>query len=321
MRQLLRRVASLAQPGARAGRADPLAAIVPPMRDEAGRIALTTSCRDADAIPKVAGAGSVEPGDGQATQLMHNGLRVVASGYYGAWMQTIIERLRGHHEPQEEAAFHALLPLLPPDATMIELGAFWSYYTLWFLHGAPARRAAALEPDPGHLEIGRRNAALNGLAPDFVHGVAAGQDGPPAPFTTETAGVLDLPRRSVAGLMRAHGFTTLDLLHCDAQGAEAEILPAIAPLLRAGAIRFLVVSTHHHLITGDPLTHQRCLASLEAAGAAILCEHDVQESFSGDGLIVAASGGVPAGWVAPTLSRARNSESLFRNPLYDLAQR
>lgn len=291
------------------------------MLDAAGRVALTVSCRDADAIPKVPHAGAVEQRDGETVQLMHNGLRVVAGGYYGGWMQDVIERLGGHHEPQEEAAFHALLKLLPAEATMIELGAFWSYYTLWFLQGAPARRAIALEPDPAHLAIGRRNAALNGLQPAFVQGVAAGAEGAPAPFLTETAGQLDLPRRSVAGLMREHGFATLDLLHCDAQGAEAEILPSIAPLLRAGVIRHVVVSTHHHLITGDPLTHQRCLATLQEAGAAILCEHDVQESFSGDGLIVAAAGGVPAGWSEPALSRARSSASLFRNPLYDLAVR
>jgi len=80
-----------------------------------------------------------------------------------------------------------------------------------------------------------------------------------------------------------------------------------------------VVSTHSHHISGDPLTHQRCLGLLARAGATILAEHDIHESFSGDGLIVAKFGPVPAGWQKPRLSYNRYSESLFRNPLYDLA--
>jgi hypothetical protein len=74
------------------------------------------------------GPGKVISFEGKPVQIMHNGLRVVAGGYYGDWMTRIIERLHGHHEPQEEAVFHEILKLLPPDATMLELGGFWSYY-------------------------------------------------------------------------------------------------------------------------------------------------------------------------------------------------
>src|SRR6185312_12386817 len=51
----------------------------------------------------------------------------------------------------------------------------------------------------------------------------------------------------------------------------------------------------------------------------ILAEHDVHESYSGDGLIVAKFGAVPSDWRCPRLTYNRYSESLFRNPLYDLA--
>src|SRR4051812_31657526 len=50
--------------------------------EEQARIGLTLRCRDTDPIPKVADAGSVHDG----VQLMHNGVRVVEGGYYGAWM-------------------------------------------------------------------------------------------------------------------------------------------------------------------------------------------------------------------------------------------
>lgn len=47
------------------------------------RIDLTLSCRDSDAIPKVAAAGAVEERDGGAVQVMHEGTLVRADGYCG----------------------------------------------------------------------------------------------------------------------------------------------------------------------------------------------------------------------------------------------
>ena len=72
-------------------------------------------------------------------------------------------------------------------------------------------------------------------------------------------------------------------------------------------------------ISGDPLTHQRCLHLLRGVGGTIVAEHDVQESYSGDGLIVARFCSEPSGWQPVELSHNRVSTSLFRDPLYDLA--
>jgi hypothetical protein len=119
--------------------------------------------------------------------------------------------------------------------------------------------------------------------------------------------------------MASHGIDHLDVLYCDAQGVEFDILGSCQALAAAGRLGWAVVSTHSRHISGDPLTHQRCLALLHGLGANILVEHDVHESFSGDGLIVAKFGAVPEDWQAPQISYNRYSESLFRNPLYDLA--
>ncbi len=110
----------------------------PVIRDEGFRISMTSSCRDSDHIPKVADAGKVVEGNGQRLQIMHNGIKVIAGGYGSDMMIRIIGELRGHHEPQEEAVFHEILKHLPAKASMIELGGFWSYYSLWFLKGFPA---------------------------------------------------------------------------------------------------------------------------------------------------------------------------------------
>jgi FkbM family methyltransferase len=276
-------------------------------------------CRDADSLAKVANAGAVIPDcEGPPVQIMFNGLRVRAGGYYGDWMQELITRCRGHHEPQEEVVFSEILKHLPHNARMIELGGYWSFYTLWFLSDKPERRAIVVEPDPAHLAVGQENASLNSLEPCFVNAFVGRIASSAVPFVTEKSGRLELPCVSVPSLIADHAIGQLDLLHCDAQGIELEVIDSCRPLVEAGRIN-IVVSTHAHQISGDPLTHQRCIAALRNMGATILAEHDVHESFSGDGLIAAVFGERPADWRAPILSYNRYSQSLFRNPLYDLA--
>ena len=108
---------------------------------------------------------------------MHNGLRMVAGGYYGDWMTGIIERLRGHHEPQEEAVFREILKHVPPAASMLELGGFWSYYSLWFKsQHSQQRQAYVIEPHPNHIAIGRANAALNDHDVTFIQAGVGAED-------------------------------------------------------------------------------------------------------------------------------------------------
>lgn len=291
----------------------------PICRDMRFRIEMTASCHDCDLIPKVPNAGQIVTERGERVQIMHNGLRVLAGGYYGDWMAEIITRLRGHHEPQEESVFHEALKHLPPDATMIELGGFWSYYTLWFLQqSAATRRAIVIEPDLHHLAIGRANAHLNDRQIEFVQASVGSETVLECDFQGETSGPIKIPQVTVGQLLNDRGIARLDLLHCDAQGAETDVLRSCMGLLRDGRIRFCFVSTHSHHISGDALTHQRCLALLKEAGGRILAEHDVHESFSGDGLIVAYFGDSPLSWPSLRFSYNRYSTSLFRNPLFDL---
>lgn len=291
------------------------------MMDHAGRAQMTVSCRDADAIPKVADAGEVVTFGGKRVQIMHNGVKVVAGGYHGDWMMTIIRELRGHHEPQEEVVFHELMKHIPQRATMIELGGNWSYYSLWFLQDFPDRASIVLEPDPNFMALGQENAELNDRQIQFIQGSVGDACRPRAGFETETAGVVVIPQITVAEIMRQAGWETLDVLHCDTQGAETAVIRSCEQLLTSRRIRFGVFSTHSHHISGDPLTHQRCLQMLKDFGGRILAEHDVHESFSGDGLIAAYFGETDIAWSAKPLSYNRYSTSLFRNPLFDLADR
>src|ERR1700687_4650965 len=199
--------------------------IPPILLDNATRADMTVSCRDCDLIPKVPDSGKVISFEGKTVQIMHNGVRVVAGGYYGDWMTGIIERLRGHHEPQEEVVFHEVLKHLSPTATMLELGGFWSYYSLWFKsqHG-DQRQAYVVEPDPNHIAIGRANAELNHCEITFVQASVGPKSVPAMTFTTESAGDIQIPQISVPRLLREHRIPRLDILHCDTQGAETGII-------------------------------------------------------------------------------------------------
>ena len=264
-----------------------------------GRVRLTTSCHDCDVLPKVETAGQVVTReDGREVQVMHNGVVVEAGGYFGDWMAEIIRCLRGHHEPQEELAFARVLDRLADGAdrplTAIELGSFWAYYSLWFLDRFPDGRVVAMEPDPLNLELGKRNFELNGR----THAVA---------------------QMSLETLMAEGGMDHVDLLLCDIQGGEQYFFTQAMDLLRRGAVRFAVVSTHHHSISGDPLTHQKVLELFRGMGAHIVVEHTVGESFSGDGLIVVSFDPAADGDFTLETSMARQGDSLFGALEYDLA--
>jgi FkbM family methyltransferase len=278
------------------------------------RVEMTASCRDTDQIPKVAGAGGVFSSGSIPFQLMHNGLRVVAGGYHGEWMSEVIRRLRGHHEPQEELLFHTTLPLMTTNETnpvMIELGAFWGYYSLWFRSIFRQARNILVEPDPGNLLVGRRNFELNGYSAEYLE-AAVGVHNGSSDFHCESDGLLRRSRTiSVDGLVRDLGIERINLLHADIQGAELSMLDGSVETIDRGKLDWLFLSTHHHSISGDPLTHQRCLNWLRTHGACIIDEHSVSESFSGDGLIVAAFSTKNL-QIHSSISRNVPSRALFR---------
>ena len=143
---------------------------------------------------------------------------------------------------------------------MVELGRFWAYYSLWFHHAAARRDHLLVEPDPAYLEVGRRNFALNDMDGTFHPRRRRPRPRRPGvPSSARATGRCADPSVTLAGLLDRLGLERFDLLLCDAQGAESACSTARASCCAPGGVRFLVVSTHHHMISGDPLTHQRCL--------------------------------------------------------------
>lgn len=237
-------------------------------------IDLIASCPDNALIPRVAGAGV---SDGQ-TITMHNGIRVVRSGYYGPGVDELLRVNRGVHEPQEELAFGRVLEELPAQALMLELGAYWGFYSLWF-HSVVAEPTCVLvEPEADNVSVGRANFALNHAEGRFIQAfVGASEyrrgDGRRVLCVDDLVGELSLDR--------------IDVLHADIQGAELDMLVGAERSLRDGLVDFVFISTHSQQRHGD------CLRFLRDRRFSILAEADIAHSYSVDGLIVARDGRRP----------------------------
>jgi FkbM family methyltransferase len=258
--------------------------------DENGRSEIGSSCHDCDYIPKVKNAGNLKKVGSTEYQIMHNGLLVERHGYNGEMIERIIKNLRGHHEPQEEKVFFEILKRVRSNANMIEHGSFWAFYSMWFMKDNKNRSSFCFEPSPENLSVGQRNALANNIKLSFKQ-AASGSECSKTTFIPENSQndkPVEVDIIPVDKTMDDEELDYLDILHLDVQGAELDSLLGAQKTIKNGKLRFLVLSTHHHTITGDPLTHKRCLEFIGQHGGNIVAEHTIPESFSGDGLIVAS---------------------------------
>lgn len=243
------------------------------------RALFTIAGEDADCIPKIIGAGEIF-NDGTTTyQLMHNGIKIILNSYYDAqWLTDVILGLKGHHEPQEEKCFYEVLKYMPDNATMIELGSYWAYYSLWFSSQVKDAKNYLIEPDPKRLEIGKQNFQLNNKTGKFQRAfVGIVKDREP-----DISGAQWL---SIDDFIDNEGIQHVNILHADIQGAESEMLQTTVRHLEK--IDYFFISTHQF-----QEDHLPCLSFFKKHGFIILAEHSCRESCSGDGLIVAKRPGV-----------------------------
>jgi hypothetical protein len=235
------------------------------------RIADVLASPDNADIPRVPDAGRVVGND----VIMHNGLRV-GYGTYGTCdtkhVMRVLEKNGGVHEPQEEKIFQQVLLLMPAGAVMLELGAFWGFYSLWFASFVRDARCFLVEPVWANLNAGRLNFAINGLSATFINGfIGARRQRQPFQSTIVT----------VDWLMSQYGLERVHLLHSDIQGFEREMLDGMEDAARGGRIDWTFISTHSkHL-------HCDCRAWLETRGWVVVADANLDESHSADGLLCA----------------------------------
>lgn len=228
---------------------------------------------DCDYIPKIVGAGELFFDGVTPYQLMHNGIKIGIHCYYDVqWLTDVIHALKGHHEPQEEKCFHEVLKFVPQKATMIELGSYWGYYSLWFASDIKEAKNYLIEPDANRLEVGRKNFDHNNKKGIFRRGfVGIMKDSDP-----DISGASQI---SIDEFIEKERIDHVHILHADVQGAEVEMLETTVNHL--DKIDYFFISTH------GSMYHIPCLQFFKTHGFVIIAEHTSNESCSGDGLIVA----------------------------------
>ncbi|MFB9842281.1 FkbM family methyltransferase [Mucilaginibacter ginsenosidivorans] len=232
------------------------------------RINDVINCADNKYIPRVKNAGAIQGN----FQLMHNGVKVQRDGYYGSGITRMLVKNKGVHEPQEERVFQEVLKQMRANSTMIELGSYWAFYSMWFLSKVEGGKTYLYEPATENLTVGKINYRENNFQGDFNHAFIGG--------VVDHNGV---PTLSVDYIVKDKKIDFIDILHCDIQGAELDMLNGAIESVSKDIIGYFFISTH-----SDEL-HVACLDFLGAHNYFIVCEADLSNSYSYDGIIVARS--------------------------------
>jgi hypothetical protein len=206
-------------------------------------------------------------------QLMANGLKITLGSYYDYGNTHLLIENKGVHEPQEEFAFTEVLTHIKGGSAMMELGSYWAFYSMWFAKAVQNARCIMIEPDPHKMNFGQLNFKLNGYSGVFELG-----------FITDNTNIKpSIPSYSVDFLMKKHSSPHLAILHSDIQGYELKMLEGASEALRKQSIDYFFISTHSNEL------HQSCIEKLKSFEYLILCEANLDQSYSVDGLIVAKS--------------------------------
>jgi len=220
-------------------------------------------------IPRVPDAGAIKGGK----QIMHNGLKIHLGSYYGPEYSQLLLLNKGVHEPQEERVFAQVLPSLPAGSVMIEMGAFWSFYSMWFQKEIPQGISYMIEPDSFNIGQGQRNFRLNGFKGTFVQAFIGEKN--------NRSG--KIPTIAIDDFVAENKIPFIHLLHSDIQGFENQMLRGAEACFRDNKIGYVFISTHSNEV------HNECRQFLLDKGMIILADANIDQSYSEDGLIVARS--------------------------------
>lgn len=230
--------------------------------DIEGRIRDIVADPSNEHIVRVPHAGEIIDGH----LVTHNGLLVkpIDPGYVRP-----LQGNRGCHEPQEEYVFQEVLKHIPRGGTIVELGAYWGFYSMWFAREVADARCICVEPRKKNMKVGQYNFAKNRLTAEFIRG-KVGCD-----------------RLGVDEFLKAHRLDFVDILHADIQGAEHEMLCSAEQSLRAGKIGYVFVGTHSQEL------HYQCKALLERCGYVTIAHADFDHgTYCCDGVLIARHQGV-----------------------------
>jgi Methyltransferase FkbM domain len=229
------------------------------------RIQDVKNCPDNIFIPRHVNAGKIQKG----VQTMHNGLKIHLGSYYGAPISRMLYENGGVHEPQEERVFAAVLGTLSPESVMVELGAYWGFYSMWFYCEIESARCFLVEPNRLNMSLGKRNLRLNNAKGQFFS------------YLIDEKSDLKNGIICLDDFMHQQNLAFIDVLHADIQGAEYGLLLGAKKAFEGRKIGYIFLSTHSNDL------HTECLDFLIKKQFIIIANADLNQTFSFDGLIVA----------------------------------
>jgi len=236
------------------------------------RISTVKASPDNQKIHHVADAGKLFAD----YQLVHNGMKITLGSYYDHGNTHLLIENKGVHEPQEEFAFEEILKFIPPGGKMMELGSYWAFYSMWFASRIKNAHCFMVEPDPHKMNFGELNFKLNKLSGIFDLGF----------ITDQTDLKPSIPFYTVDYLLKKYKIDHLNILHSDIQGYELRMLEGCIESIEQRKIDYFFISTHSNEL------HTCCINHLKSHHYTIVCEANLKESYSVDGLIVAKRHGV-----------------------------
>jgi hypothetical protein len=239
-------------------------------------------------IARVPQAGEIVDGH----LITHNGLCVLPSdpGYV-----RLLQANAGCHEPQEEHLFQEVLRFIPRNGCILELGAYWAFYSMWFAKEVPDAKCYLVEPRRKNLKVGKYNFSKNGMQGDFFHSKVG-------------HGHLGVDR-----FLESQRLDYVDLLHADIQGTEYEMLCDAEQSLSQARIGYVFVGTHSQEL------HYQCKSYLEKKGYVTIAHADFDHgTYCSDGVLVARHRDLPG--LEPLdlplrdAPRQRAAEALLKGP-------
>jgi len=249
------------------------------------RIDDVLQCEDRKFIVSLPLAGKIEDG----LLIMHNGIRIKPLSYYGFPMLRMFKLSKGVHEPQEERVFQEVLKVMPRSAIMLELGSYWAFYSMWFHKSVSDARSFMVEPEEAGLKAGKENFEINGLQGDFTRAFIGNECKESSP-----------PILTVDWILSEKNILFLDLLHSDIQGFELQMLEGASDSFLQGKVGYVFISTHSNQV------HDACENKLRDYGHVILHSINLDDSYSEDGVIVAARPDSPR---IPVFQLSRKSQN------------
>ena len=202
---------------------------------------------------------------------MHNGIKIDPLSYYNYPMLKMLMDNKGVHEPQEEKIFQKVLDSLPMKGqkTMLELGAYWSFYSIWFKKKFSTSSCFMVEPNRRNLMYGKENLKLNNVKGTFIHAGISKEVDQAANITT------------VDEICKEQKIEFLDILHSDIQGYELEMLHGSQQMFAENRVGYVFVSTHSNDL------HRNCRKLLkDKYNFSTVASADLDETYSWDGVLV-----------------------------------